>query len=450
MKSRLIILGVAAIFFALVAGLIYRNRSVAAPVVNATAQIALVRLEPLKPKQYTLHERVNGVIQANIEVELSFQITGRIQLLGRGATLEKPKTIDEASIVRKGDVIAVIEPERFEAQLRVAEAQVQVRKADLDRTNAALAEAKSLAQDAKDEYDRTLAAAERGATTAREVERARLAFDAARARARSAQATRDAATANVLAAKAERKQAQVRLSDATLRSPIDGSIAALLVEPGQTVSPGQTIARLVDDSTVKLRAGVVERRAMRFLAGQQADVFVRALDGQASVVRSVGNTAITGEVTIVPPAADPDTGIFYIEIRIDNRPDSMTGGKGLLRAGMIARAEVEIATDDFILVPEETVVYINGLAYVYMATRRDAPLADKTQSDSVADAPLIAKLTPINPVAEDDRFVLLREAPAGVALIAAGQNLIHDGEPVRTAQQDQREVKTQQGPQAAR
>lgn len=440
MKSRLIILSVAVAFFALVAGLMYRNTHRTAATAAAVDRAVLVEVLPLAPREHTLVERLHGVIEANARVALSFQITGRIERLGPGAAPEFPKTIDEGSVVRAGDVVAVIEPERFEARLDAAQAAVQQRKADLARAQAALEEAEALASDARDEYDRTLAAAERGATTEREVERVRLASEAASARARSAQAVHDAARAAMLVAQAEAKQAAVNLADATLRAPVDGAISLLPVEPGQTVSPGQLVAEIVDDSRVKLRAGVVERRAMRFLAGQRASVSVRALEGQASLVRHWDSAPIEGEVSLVAPAADAQTGLFTIEVAIDNRPDSPTGGRGALRAGMIAEADIDVATGQFVLVPVESVVYIDGRPMVYMAARAasapggdgggpDAPAA--IPADPPASSVLTARLTSIDPVVEDDKYVLLRSAPPGVGLIIAGQNLVRDGDPVR-------------------
>jgi len=419
-KSRLIILASAAAFFALIAGLMLRNRPATAIAPASQQQRApLVEVVQLAPRPYTLTERLQGVLEAQARVALSFQITGRIERLGPQATEENPKTIDEGSLLQAGDVVAVIEPERFEAQLAAAEALVEQRRAELQRAQAALDEATALAQDARDEYDRTLSAAERGAVTEREVERARLAYEAADARARSAAATRDAALANLHAAQAQRDQAKVQLDDATLRSPLTGAVADLPVEPGQIVSPGQVVAVVVDDSKVRLRTGVVERRAMRFQLGQRARIRVRALEDQAALVqRRLGE--IEGQVTLVAPAADPETGLFRVEIAIDNSPEGP--GRGLLREGMIAEAQIEIASGRFVLVPEEAVAYVDGRPSVYMLRRAD---------DSADGLAWVAALTPIEPVAEDDRYFLLREAPAGEGLIVRGQNLVRDGQPVR-------------------
>lgn len=429
-KSRLIILASAAVFFALIAGLMLRSRpgTGATAASSRTTQAPLVEIVPLRPEPYTLVERVQGVIEAQARVPLSFQITGRIATLGPEATKERPKTIDEGSLLRQGDVVAQLEPERFQAQLEAAEALVEQRRADLDRAQAALEEALALAQDAKDEYDRTLAAAERGATTQREVERARLSHQAAAARARSAEAVRDAALATLHAAQAQRDEAKVQLDDATLRAPVTGELAELRVEPGQIVSPGAVVAEMVDDTKVKVRAAVVERRAMRFKLGQRARIRVRALEDQAALARGVELGDIVGEVTMVSPAADPQTGLFRIEITIDNSPEGP--GRGLLREGMIAEAEVEIASGVYVLVPEEAATYVDGGPSVYMVRRLAA--------EGDGEAAWVATLTPIEPVAEDDRYFLLREPPAGEGLIVRGQNLVRDGQPVRVLRDEPR------------
>jgi len=420
MKSRLIITLVFVAFFALV-GVIAMLRLEARQQARATAtepEPVIVRLASLEATPYALTETLYGVIEARAAVELRFTISGRIDLLGAGATPENPATIDEGVRVNRGDALAVIDPARYRAEVDAALAELERAEAGLARTNAQIEEARALEADFIAELERTRDAFDRGAGTERDVDRARRAADAATARVRTSQAQREADVAQVRAAEANLMASRARLEDATLRAPFDGVIARLPVEAGQSVSPSDPVALIIDDRTVRLRAGVVERKAPLIREGQRARVAVRALEGQASIVTPGAPGTIEGVVTLVSPSADPATGLFDIEITIENDPESDGSGRGWLRPGMIGRAEVVLAEEPLVLIPEESALDLDGALYVYIARRS-------------SDGSLVANLTRIRPVASDDRYFLLRSPPEGEGLVIEGQTLLSDGAPIR-------------------
>ena len=423
MKTRLIIVLVFAIFFAIV-GVIALARvddRRHAKAEAAGAEAFPVRLAPLQTQPYALIERLYGIIEPNASVDMSFIIAGRIDLLGPGASAENPRTIDEGVRVERGDTLAVIDPIRYEAGVKSAHAQLSRAEANLARTDAQIEEAKVLETDLLDELDRTRTALERGAGTQRDLDRARRSAEAATARRRSVEAQRAADVAQIRAAEAQLATARAELEDATLRAPFAGVISSLNVEPGETVSPGAVVLTIIDDRTVKLRAGIVERKAPLIRNGQRAEITVRALEGQAPLVTPGIPESIEGRVTLVAPSADSETGLFTLEITIDNDPDSQSGGRGWLRAGMIGRAAIQLAERPLMLVPEESAVDLDGQLYVYLARR-------------TADGSLIADLTPIDPVASDDRFYLLETPPSdGEGLVIAGQTQLTDGAAIRIA-----------------
>ena len=423
MRTRLIIVLVFVAFFVLVGviALVRVDARQQARETAATVEPTPVRLAPLETRPYALIERLYGVIEARAAVDMSFRIAGRISLLGPGATADNPVTIDEGVRVVRGDALAVIDPERYDAGVKSAFAELSRAEATLTRTNSQINEAAILERDLLAELERTRTALERGAGTQRDLDRAQRNAEAATARRQSAEAQRAADVAQIRSAEAMLATANAQLDDATLRAPFDGVVEALRVEPGETVSPGAIVLSIIDDRTVRLRAGIVERKAPLIRNGQTARVTVRALEGQASLVREGIPESIEGVVTLVTPSADPVTGLFGLEITIDNDPGSGSGGRGWLRPGMIGRAAIRLAERPLMLVPEECALDLDGQLYVFLAQRAEG-------------GALVADLTPIHPIASDDRYYLLETPPVGVGLVVEGQTMLADGAPIRVAE----------------
>ncbi len=422
MKTRLVIVLVFVVFFVIV-GVIAIARLDARQQARAsatTAEAIPVRLAPLQTQPYALKERLYGIIEARAAVDMSFIIAGRISLLGPNATSENPKTIDEGVRVNRGDALAVIDPDRYDAAVKSAFAELSRAEATLARTNSQIDEARVLENDLLTELERTRTALSRGAGTERDVDRAQRNAEAATARRTSVEAQRSADVAQIRAAEAMVATAEAQREDATLRAPFDGVIAELNVEPGETVSPGAIVLSIIDDRSVRLRAGIVERKAPLIKEGQRASIEVRALEGQASLVSSGIPESIDGEVTLVAPSADRTTGLFDLEITINNNADADAGGRGWLRPGMIGRASIELARRPLMLVPEECALDLDGQLYVFLAQEN-------------AGGDLVADLTPINPIASDDQYYLLDTAPTGVGLVIEGQTMLADGAAIRIA-----------------
>jgi RND family efflux transporter MFP subunit len=162
------------------------------------------------------HLKFPGVIQANVESNLSFRVPGLI--------VELPIHIGDA--VRKGDLIARLDRSDYESAV--------------DQAKADRARALARKKDAEAHYDRL-----RKLWADQDVSADRL--DAARASARAAEDELGVAIQRLA-------EARRRLEHATLTAPYDGIIADKQVHVFQRVAPGQAVALLVDPSSTRLRA----------------------------------------------------------------------------------------------------------------------------------------------------------------------------------------------------
>ncbi len=237
---------------------------------------------PLRPVRYQevsassgLRVRTfSGVARANVETNLSFRVSGNVQR----------RLVDVGGRVERGQLIAELDPTDFE--LRVEEAQ------------AALLQAQAQARRVEADYERV-----RGLYENRNAARSDL--DAARAAAESARAQIDAAVQRL-------EQARSQLSYTRLRSPLDGSIAAVDVEVNENVQAGRRVARLTSGSRPEVEIAVPETLIREFRVGSDVDVSFDALGEREfpAMITKVGvaamGVATTFPVTVQLLEATPD------------------------------------------------------------------------------------------------------------------------------------------------
>lgn len=85
--------------------------------------VMIVKTEVVKPHQGKLHVSYPGRIQAAVEVDLSFRVSGPIKRI----------PVDVGRFVKKGTMIAEIDPRDYELQLRATEAEYKQVKAEAER-----------------------------------------------------------------------------------------------------------------------------------------------------------------------------------------------------------------------------------------------------------------------------------------------------------------------------
>jgi HlyD family secretion protein len=197
-----------------------------------------------------------GTLQAVTTVEIGAEVTGRLLSV----------RVDANDVVKKGQVLAEIDPELLRAAVdevsaQVAAADAAVRQARASKLEAAQALARARAQVAE------------GLASTRDLE-------AAIAAAARADASVESAVANATVARATLKSARSKLDKTTIVSSIDGIVLSRLVEPGQTVTAGfQTpvLFRLAQDLTrMRLNVDVDEADVSRVHEGANATFTVEA------------------------------------------------------------------------------------------------------------------------------------------------------------------------------
>lgn len=320
-----------------------------------------------------------GTLNAVVTVQVGSQVSGQIKEL----------FADFNSQVKRNQLIARIDPEKFQAAVAQAKAQVESAKAtvlnqralveksraDLANAQAALAVAKAQTAkaqvsviDSRRTYQRNQNLRQRGLIAQADEDTAQAAYDSAVAQAESTKAQEDAqvsqirsaeaqlrvveamlqsAIANVSQQEANLKQAQVDLDHTEIRAPVDGVVVLRAVDVGQTVAASlqaPTLFTIAQDLTdMQVDTNVDEADVGRIRVGLRASFTVDAFRGRT----------FSGEVMQVRKAPQTVQNVVTYDVVISARnPD------GKLLPGMTANVRLIVDQKDGVLkVPNAALRY---------------------------------------------------------------------------------------------
>ena len=215
-----------------------------------------------------------GTVNAVVTVLVGSQVSGTIARLHA----------DFNSRVKRGDVIAEIDPSLLQGTLLQATADLQNARASVVAARANLTKANATLDQARADNDRTVALEKTRAITQAEVDVARANFETARAGVEAAQAGVEQAKAQVSQKEAAVTVARTNLDHTVIRSPIDGIVVARNVDVGQTVAASlsaPTIFTIAQDLTkMQLYANVDESDVGRIKVGRRVTFKVDAFPKQ--------------------------------------------------------------------------------------------------------------------------------------------------------------------------
>ena len=306
----------------------------------------------------------SGTLNAVITVQVGSQVSGQIKEL----------FVDFNSLVKKGQVIARIDPQIFETQVNQARADLEVAKAavlnqtatvekahaDVENARAALAQAKAQTaksdaamMDARRQYDRGAELFRRQLIAQAERDTAQANHEQAVAQSDSARASEKALEASIQSARAQLKvqeaqlqstraqvdlkqaalsQAETNLAYTTIRAPVDGVVVSRAVDVGQTVAASLqaptlfTIAR--DLTKMQVETSVDEADIGRLRVEDRATFTIDAFPGQT----------FRGAVSQIRKAAQIVQNVvtYTVIVAVDN-----PGGR--LLPGMTANVKLVVA-----------------------------------------------------------------------------------------------------------
>jgi RND family efflux transporter MFP subunit len=326
-----------------------RRQQVEAASKGQAPEPTAIRVAVAESRQLGRAVSVTGSLQPDETVSVSAEVAGRLAEV----------RYDFGQTVRKGDIIAEIDKREFNIQYERSKASLAqaLARIGLDpkqeevtpESTTTMRQAKAQMEDAHFKYESAARLVKTGDISQEryiEVEKALHAREAAY------EATRDdlrTQLANIQALRADVRMAEKRLTDATVRAPFDGQIAARLVSAGQYLKDNAPIVTLVKSRPLRLRAEIPENAATDVRPGTTLTFTTDAAPGAQFRAR----------VTELNPTLDARSRSLTVEARLTDYDPS-------LRPGMFVQVRLALSRDaSVIVVPKEALYQIAGLTKVF-------------------------------------------------------------------------------------
>ena len=308
-------------------GVVLLGGSVAAYMLGKREKAVEVTVEQVGLKTITQTVSATGKIQPEVLVKISSEVSGEVIFLA----------VKEGDTVRKGQLLARIQPDLVQTQLDQAragaessKAQINTVRADVDRTRLEFDRIKKL-------YDKEFASKDE--------------FDRANAAVISAQARFEAATKDYERSLAFVRQSSVTSGRTTIYAPSDGIVVALPVEKGEKVLgtaqfQGTELMQLADLSVMNAEVDVDENDVVMISVGDTTRIRIDAFPNRVfrGYVYQISNSAKRAAV-----ATQEEVVNFAIKIRLLDTD-------ARLRPGMSCDVEIETETrQNAIAVPLQSV-----------------------------------------------------------------------------------------------
>lgn len=258
-----------------------------------------------------------GTINPVVSVQVGTQVSGMIKNLHA----------DFNSVVKAGDVVAVIDPEPFRARRDQAASNLEMSKANVARARTDLAQRKR-------ELDRVKSLVAQQFVSQNDVDVAATNFQAA-------EAQMNVAGAQVKQAEAALNAAELDLKYTVIRSPVNGIVVARNVEVGQTIAASFATPNLfliaLDLTKMQVDTNVSESDIGGITEGKEATFTVDAYPGYqfAGMIRQVRLAPINVQNVVT----------YNVVVSVNNEDLR-------LKPGMTANVSIVVAQrDDVLKVP---------------------------------------------------------------------------------------------------
>lgn len=270
-----------------------------------------------KVKKVDIIERVSasGRVQPEIEVKISPDVSGEIIGL----------YVEEGDSVIKGQLLAKIRPDNYEAFLARASAAVNSSKADVERSKANLAQSNAQLIRAKTDFERNKKLYDDKVLSEADLQRSEADYKVALQNVEAAKSTIDASKFGVESAQAGLRDASENLRKTTIYAPQSGTVSKLNVELGDRVvgtsqMAGTEMMRIANLNNMEVRVDVNENDIVRVNIGDTADIEVDSYGDRKfkGLVTEIANTANgQGTASMASSSGDAVTE-FEVKVKILN------------------------------------------------------------------------------------------------------------------------------------
>lgn len=312
---------------------------------NATRKVKTARVEET-PFGETV--TANGTLAAFDQSTAGVKVAGRLSSI----------SVDFGSVVRRGQVIAQIEPNDYKLRVQQAEAALSQARARLGLSSdgmddkvspeqtGTVRQAKAVLDEARLNRERAVQLVEQGVVAKADFDAADASYKVAQSRYQDAIEEIRNRQALLAQRRSELALARQQLADTAVYAPLDGIVQEKRASVGEYLAAGAPVVNIVRMNPLRLRAEVPERDAGTVRFGQNVRV---SIEGDAKIY--------VGQIKRLSPVIAQQNRMLLVEADVPN--------DGSLRPGSFAKAE--IVTNDAkmaVTVPNNSIVTFAGIEKV--------------------------------------------------------------------------------------
>jgi HlyD family secretion protein len=256
--------------------------------------------------------QATGTVQPLLQINVGAQVNGRVtQVL-----------VDFNSVVKKGDVLAEIDPLIYGTQVSAQSASLQAQRAQMAQAKATMASTKAQAETARVVLERTQKLFAGNLAAKSDLDTAQGNYDSLRAQYDAAAAAADSQQASIGAQAAQLSQSRANLGYTKIYAPVDGVVVTRSIDPGATVvaSFQAPVLFVIAQDLRKMRvlADVDEADVGKIAEGMDADCVVDAFPGET----------FHGKVSQIRYSANNVSGVvtYPAVVEVDNPEEKLRPG----------------------------------------------------------------------------------------------------------------------------
>ncbi|KUL00762.1 MAG: RND family efflux transporter, MFP subunit [Synergistales bacterium 54_9] len=288
---------------------------------------AAIKVSVVRPVPMTF-EDVAGFV-GNVEPEEKAKVISKV---GSSVTAFEVY-VDVGDQVKKGQLLAELDPSLNQRQIEEARAAVAQAKA-------AVAQAKSRLQTAERNYARYKGLFEEEVISRQEMDQVENEYEVEKAGL-------DLAREQLRQAEARLRQLQTMREYHNVVSPVDGIVAERFFDPGDTIAAGGELFVISKQERVKIKGTVTESVYPKIRLGQKATVKVDAL----------GDYSMDASVSRISPVLDERTRTAVVEVLLESG--------GMLKPGMFARVDLALGEHLGLGIEREAIKQLPGTSEWY-------------------------------------------------------------------------------------
>ncbi|MFT5648276.1 MAG: HlyD family secretion protein, partial [Aureispira sp.] len=326
---------------AIAAGSYYR-------MVNKKDAVEKVAVEAAEKRTIVETVYSSGKLFPATELEITSNVSGTIIDL----------YVEEGDLVKKGQLLAKVDPEALVSIVERAEAATDGSKAQLEAVRFQKKQLEAQFENTRIIYERNKKLHDEGVISRAEYEMALATYNTSKANIEGAVQNILAAEFSVKSAEATVKEQKKNLSQTRIYAPISGVVSTLYKKQGEQVvgtaqMAGTPILKIANLKTVEVRVDVNERDILTTSIGDSAEIELDAYPDRKflGIITKIANTA-TGLSSLTTQLTSDQVTNFEVAILMleDSYKDLDTGSeRSPFRAGLSASAEIKTNTATNIL-----------------------------------------------------------------------------------------------------